>query len=41
MEGINGIPKTLRRYYKRGIKPSTKGIQQHLIRVKRDFKRLI
>jgi len=33
MEGINGTPKTLGRYYKRKIKPSTK-VQQQLIRAK-------
>ena len=34
MEGINGTPKTLGRYYKRKIKPSTKVIQQQLIKAK-------
>ena len=38
MEGINGTPKTLGRYYKRGIKPLIKGIQQQLIREKWSIK---
>jgi len=38
MKGINDTPKTLERYYKRGIKPSIKGIQQQLIRAKRSIK---
>ena len=35
MGGINGTSKTLGRYYKRKIKPSTKVIQQQLIRAKK------
>ena len=40
MKGINGTPKTLGRYYKRRIKPSTKGTQQQLIKAKKVFKKL-
>ena len=38
MEGINGIPKTLGRYYKKGDKSSARGIQQQLIRAKRSIR---
>ena len=41
MEGTNGTPKTLERYYKKGIKPSVKLIQQQLIRAKGTLERVI
>ena len=34
MEGINGTPKTLGKYYKKGIKPLAKGIEKQVIRAK-------
>ena len=38
MEGINGTPKTLGKYYKKEIKPSAKGIKKQLIRAKRSIR---
>ena len=38
IEGINGTPKTLGKYYKKGIKPLAKGIEKQLIRAKRSIR---
>ena len=41
IEGINFTLQTLGRYYKRGIKPLAKFIQQQLIRAKETLERVI